>query len=158
MEEILAYRQELLAELEADVTRLAKIAARVSSQDWFHLSGDDQPTPHYILVSLWAEDAHEFTPQVRRILDENMPLLSVFNIDSWMAENYASDEPAGVIIENLASLRTWEVSLLCGLDFTAWSRLSRHPRWGVHTLQWWVEAQRDTSHQYFTRLLASLDM
>jgi hypothetical protein len=82
MEELIAYRQELLSILEADVTTLARIEAGISTQDWYRPLRDDQRTPHYILARLWVDEAHGFTPQIRRILDEEMPLLSVFDAEA----------------------------------------------------------------------------
>jgi hypothetical protein len=158
MEELLSYRQELFSVLKADIPLLARIEVEISYEGWFRRLGDDQPTAHYVLARLWAEDAHGFTPQIRRILDVEMPLLPVFDVDAWMAEHYVPEEPARIIIENFVSLHTWEVGLLCGLPPTSWSRAGRHPRWGVHALQWWVEQQRETSQQYFGQLLSLLDV
>jgi hypothetical protein len=152
MEELLTYRQELLSTLEADVTLLTRIEANVSSQGWYRRPSDDQPTAHYTLARLWADDAHGFTPQICRILDEEMPKLLDFDGEAWMVDHYDSEVPARVMIEDFASLRTWEVDMLCGLAPVSWSRAARHPRWGVHTLQWWVEQQRENSHQHLSRL------
>jgi hypothetical protein len=158
MEELITYRQELLSALEADITLLARIEESVSSQEWYRPLGDDQPTPHYLLACLWIDDAQGFTPQIRRILDEEMPLLPDFDAEDWMADHYDLEEPAGIMIENFTSLRIWEVGLLCGLLPASWSRVARHPRWGVHTLQWWVEQQRENSHQRLSRLASLLDV
>jgi hypothetical protein len=158
MEELITYRQELLSALEADITLLTKIVAGTSTQSWYRPLGGDQTTPHYILARLWVDDAHGFTPQIRRTLDEEMPLLLVFDAEAWMADHYDPEEPARVMTENFASLRTWELGLLCGLPPASWSRSARHPRWGVHTLQWWVELQRDCSYQQLSRLTPLLDL
>lgn len=158
MEELFTYRQELLSALEADVSLLARIETGISTPDWFRPLGDEQTTPHYILARLWVDDAHGFTPQIRRILDEEMPQLIEFDAEAWMVDHYDPEEPAGIIIENFASLRTWEVGMLCGLPPASWSRAARNPRWGVHTLLWWVEQQRENSHQYLNQLIPLLDV
>ncbi len=152
MEELLSYRQELLSALEADITTLARIEAGISAKGWHRSSGNDQPTPHYTLARLWVDDAHGFTPQIRLILDEDMPLLLDFDTEAWLAEHYDPEEPARVMIEDFASLRTWEVGMLCGLLSASWSRAARHPRWGVRTLQWWVEQQSENSRQHLSQL------
>jgi hypothetical protein len=157
MEEILAYRQELLAALEDDITRLARAEAGIKSQDWHHRLNGDQPSPHYNLACLWVEESQGYSVNIQRILDEDMPLLASFDTQTWMAVHYDPDVPAHLIIEDFATLRQWEVGLLCGLAPASWSRASRHPHWGVHTLQWWVEYQRDNSHQYISRLTALPD-
>jgi hypothetical protein len=158
MEELITYRQELLAALEADITTLARIETSFSSQDWYCPLGGDHSTPHFTLARIWAEDAHGFAPQIRRILDEEKPLLSVFDAEAWLADHYDPEEPARIIIENFASLRTWELGLLCGLAPASWSRTARDPRWGVHTLQWWVELQRNFSHQHLSLLIPLLNL
>lgn len=158
MEELLSYRQELLSALEANVTLLARIQASISSQDWYRPLGDDRQTPHSILARLWVDEAHGFVPQVRRIIDEEMPLLPAFDGRAWMADQYDPEIPSRVMVEDFASLRTWEVGLLCGLPPIIWSRSARHPRCGVHTLQWWVEQQRDNSNRYLSQLTLLVDV
>jgi hypothetical protein len=158
MEELLSYRQELLSALEAEVTLLARLQASIPSQDWYRPLGDDQQTPHYILARLWVDEAHGFVPQVRRILDEELPLLPAFDARAWLADHYDPEVPSRVMVEDFASLRTWEVGLLCGLPPITWSRVARHPKCGVHTLQWWVEQQRENSNSYLSQLTPLVDV
>jgi hypothetical protein len=158
MEELITYRQELLSALEEDIILLARVEAGISSQGWYLPLGSDQPTPHYILSRLWVEESQEFTTNIRRILDEEMPVLPVFDAEAWIESHYDPEEPAGIMIEYFASLRKWEIGLLCKIPPPSWSRAARHPRWGVHTLQWWVELQRECSHQLLSRLIPLLDI
>jgi hypothetical protein len=158
MEELLTYRQELLSALESDVTLVAKFEASVSKQEWFRPLGEYQITHHFLLTRLWFDDAHGYVPQVHRIMEEEMAVLSDFDADAWTVDHYDPEEPARVMIENFASLRTWEVGFLCGLRPADWSRTGRHPRWGVHTLQWWVEQQRESSQQQLGRLTPLLNL
>ncbi len=85
-------------------------------------------------------------------------MLAAFDAEVWMAADYNPDVPAHLIIEDFAASRQWELGMLCGLAPLSWSRIARHPRWGVHTLQWWVELQRDNSHQYLSRLFPLLEL
>jgi hypothetical protein len=157
MEELFAYRQELLSALEQDVTLLARAEAGISSKDWYRTLSGDQPTPHYTLSRLWVEESRDYSVNIHRILDEDLPLLEALDTQAWMAAHYDPDIPAHLIIEDFAALRKWELGVLCGLPPASWSRNARHPHWGVHTLQWWVELQRDYSHQHLSRLTPLLD-
>jgi hypothetical protein len=158
MEELFAYRQELLSAMEEDITQLARAGAGISAKDWYRTTGIDQPTAHYALAFLWVEESQDYSVNIRRILDEEMPRLKAFDVETWMATHYNPDVPAHLIIEDFAASRQGELGMLCGLAPLSWSRAARHPRWGVHTLQWWVELQRETSHQRLTRLPPLLDM
>jgi hypothetical protein len=157
MDELITYRQELLSALEQDITVLARAKAVISSKEWYRTLSGGQPTPHYILASLWVEDSREYSVNIRRILDEEMPLLEILDTEAWMAADYDPDVPVHIIIEDFAALRQWEIGLLCGLPPAIWSRAARHPHYGVHTLQWWAELQRDSSHQYLSQLTPLLD-
>jgi hypothetical protein len=107
---------------------------------------------------LWVDETHEFAPQVRRIIDEQNPLLPAFDSLAWMADQYDPGIPSRVMVEDFASSRTWEVGLLCGLPPITWNRAARHPRCGVHTLQWWVEQQRENSNRYLSQLAPLVDV
>ena len=158
MEELIAYRQELLSAMEEQINTLASAEASISSKGWYRIFDGDQPTLHYSLSRLWAEESQEFSSNIRRILDEEMPLLTVFDTEAWMAAHYDAEIPAQLIIEDFAAVRQWELGVLCGLPPASWSRTARHPWWGVHALQWWVELQREATHQQINRLLRHLNM
>jgi hypothetical protein len=158
MEELIAYRQELLSALEEQINSLASAVAGISSKDWNRTFAPDQPIPHHTLACLWAEESQEYSKNIHRILDEEMPMLTVFNTEAWMAAHYDEDVPAQLIVEDFAAVRQWELGVLCGLPPASWSRTARHPWWGVHALQWWVELQREATHQHISRLLSFLNM
>jgi hypothetical protein len=158
MDELFAYRQELFSALEQDITLLARAEVGIPSRDWYRSKSDGQPMPHHTLTRLWVEESQVYSVNLRRILDEDMPLLEDFDVKTWIAAKYDPDVPVQLMIEDLAALRQWEIGLLCGLPPECWSRAARHPRWGVHTLQWWVEQQRDCSHQLLSRLTPLLDL
>jgi hypothetical protein len=158
MEEIDTYRKELLSVLGGVVDKLFKIVAGIPSSAWYLPFGQTSHTPHYTLAHLRVLEVQVFAIQLRRILDEETPLLSVFDDDAWMAKHYRSEEPTSHIMEDFVNLRKEELNWLRELHPEAWSRTARHPWWGVHTLQWWVELQMDYSDQHLRELSPLLDM
>jgi hypothetical protein len=155
MEELDNYRQELLSALKDVVNELSQTVSSIPANDWYVSLGLDGHTPHYILAHLQVLEAQVFAIQLRRIVEEDTPLLPFFDDNAWMAENYDSEKPAQVIWEEFANLRNQEVKWLQNFSPKSWNRAARHPRWGMRTLQWWVELQLDYSHQHL-RELASL--
>ncbi len=158
MEELITYRQELLSVMQEQINTLASAEASISSKGWYLILDGDHPTLHYSLSRLWAEESQEYSNNIRRILDEEMPLLVVFDTEAWMGVHYDAEVPAQLIIEDFAALRQWELGVLCGQPAASWSRTARHPWWGVHALQWWVELQRENTHQHISQLLRHLDI
>ena len=158
MEEIEAYREDLLSALKEVGSELSKIVAGKPSSAWHLLFGQDSQTLHYTLAHLRALEAQLFAIQLRRITDEETPLVPVFDDDAWMTNHYRSEEPALIIMEDFVNLRKQELNWLHNLQSAAWSRTARHPWWGVHTLQWWVELQLDYSNQHLEELSPILDM
>lgn len=114
----------------------------------------DGQTPHYILYNLYALEAQFFTIQLPRIRSEDGPELPIFDDEAWMAAHYAPEEPAINIIEETTKLRQQELAWLRNLSPQEWSRTARHPWWGMHTLQWWVELQLEYSLQVIKQLAA----
>ncbi len=73
-----------------------------------------------------------------------------------MTNHYDPDTPVQVILEEFTGQRIQEVSWLSSLPSENWSTTARHPWWGEHTLQWWVELQLEYSHQHLIELAAFL--
>jgi hypothetical protein len=158
MGEIVAYREGLLSALEGVVNELAKIAAGIPSKAWYQPLSNGSHTPHYILAHLRALESLLFLNQLTRILDEETPVLQIFDDETWMATHYKPEEPTLSIMEDIVNLRKQELNWLRKLPSATWSRTARHPWWGVHTLQWWVELQLDYSHNYLRELYPLLDV
>ncbi len=147
MEELIAYRQELLSALGDGIDITTRAEQEISPQDWYQQPPGSQHTLHFSLAYLRTIELLEFSVQIRRILDEELPLLSTFNDQDWMAGHYQPGEPIHHIVDEFTRSRQEELALLRSLPPDSWSRLARHPWWGLHSLQWWVELQRDSSHQ-----------
>jgi len=158
MEELDTYRQELLSALEGVVIELSRTVGGLPYHAWQLPFVQGAHTPHYILAHLRELEEQVFSLQVRRILDEDSPVLTIFDDNVWVAGHYDPGKPARLILEEFTHLRKQEVNGLRVLPSEDWSRTARHPWWGVHTLQWWVELQLDYSQQHLKELAAFLAM
>ena len=152
MDELIAYRQELLSALEHVITDLAALVETTPFKDWHRRLENERHTAHQILVHLWTLEASEFALYVRRINDEDAPLLPLFNDAAWMNMHYQAKEKPRNILSDFINLRSLELDWLRQLPPASWSRIARHPWWGVHTLQWWVELQLEYSRQHLSDL------
>ncbi len=152
MDELIAYRKELLTALESVAGELSKAVATWTGDRRNRPIDPYENSPHYILFHLRELELKVFSSQLPRFLAEENPVLPAFDDQVWMHQHYRSNEPASAILAELASLRHKELAWLRTCSPAEWSRLARHPWWGVHTLQWWVELQLDWSYQHLRQL------
>lgn len=152
MEELLAYRQNLLIKLESFVNELRQAVAAIPDTAWHTPPEPGQTTPHQVLVHLRTLESQAITVRLRRILDESEPYLPLFDDDEWMAAQYDPTESVQSILDDYANLRQQELSWLKDLPSQAWNRTARHPWWGVRALQWWVEQCLLTARQHLEQL------
>jgi len=152
MEELLAYRSALLSALKGVIDELSKMVTHRPPDFWLQPTKSGLHTPHYYLFRLCALEAQVFTLQLPRLLAEDHPVLPVFDEAAWMSAYYQPAEPFSAILEKFVELRHPELVWLGKLTSEGWSRLARHPWWGEHSLQWWVELQVDCSYQHLNRM------
>jgi hypothetical protein len=157
MEELVAYRADLLAALGETIEELGKMVAKVPVRKSNQAIHPGEHTPHYILFRLCALESQVFAAQLPRILAEDTPILPVFNEEDWMATHYRLEASASSILAQLTKLRHQELAWLGDLPPAGWSHLARHPWWGLHALQWWVELQVECSHQSLRQLSSVMD-
>jgi len=158
MEELFAYRADLLTALGGVVDELSNVVANLPPSTWLQPIHPGSRTPHYILFHLRELEAQVFARQLPRILSEARPELPVFNDAAWMEGHYRAEEPASSLLEELAKLRQQELAWLRSLPPAGWSSPARHPWWGEHTLQWWVELQVEYSYQHLKEISSALKL
>lgn len=154
MEELLAYRIELLSALEQVINELSEKVTHLPPTSWHQPVGPESLSPHYIVFHLRALETQVFALQLPRFMAENTLTTPSFDDEDWMAIHYNPDEPVAEIMAEMTKLRQHELSWLRELSSADWSRSARHPWWGEHTLQWWVELQLDYSYQHLNQLPA----
>jgi hypothetical protein len=152
MEELIAYRHELLSALGREVEELATLVSTLAADNGYRPSASIESAAHYALFHLRALETQEFALQLRRILEEEVPRLDSFDDAAWMASQYTVEEPIQAIIQDMVRMLSAEIEMLEGLPALSWSRFARHPRWGVHTLLWWVELQQEVTSQHLLEL------
>jgi uncharacterized damage-inducible protein DinB len=152
MEELLAYRRNLLTNLEGIVTELRQAAASIPAEEWHAPRASGQPAPHQVLAHLRALESQAIAVRLRRILDESEPYLPLFDDEGWMDAHYDPNEPVQSILDDYAHLRQQELAWLMELPSAGWNRTARHPWWGVRALQWWVEQALLVARQHLEQL------
>ncbi len=157
-EEIIAYREDLLSALEDVADDLSRVTTRLPESAWRDPSLPRENTPHYILFHLRELEEQVYTRQLPRFVSEDIPTIPLFDDQAWMASHYRPDVPEMGILAEMLILRSFELERLRLLPSPAWSRLARHPWWGVHTLQWWVELQLEESFQHRNMLPPMSDL
>ncbi len=155
MEELIAYRVELLSALGWVVDDLAETVSKLPSSEWHKSAAPGAVDRHHLLAQLYARELQIFSAQLPRVLAEKDPLFPVYDDAPWMSEQYDPGAPASDIVEEIRKLRRQEVAWLQNLPPEAWSRTARHPWWGIHTLQWWVELQLEYSRQVLNLINAA---
>jgi len=158
MEELHTYRSDLITALEDVVNELSKLAAILPAGMWHQPIRPGSHTPHYILFHLRDLETQWFALELTRILSEETPTLPIFDDEAWMDSHYHPEEPASAILAELIKLRHRELYWLRNLPSESWSRLARHPWWGEHTLQWWVELQLEYSSQHLKEISTVLEL
>ena len=152
MKELLTYRDDMLSALLGVVLEISAQVAVLPSTAWHQPAHLGSTTPHFLLSHLRESEHQVYACQLPRLLVEDTPTQTVFDDQAWMSSHYRPDEPASAIVEQLVKLRRHELGWLRKLAPAGWSRLARHPWWGLHTLQWYVEMQLDETRQYHHQL------
>jgi hypothetical protein len=139
MEELSAYRQRFLRRWEQipnDFESSTESLSKGGKHSRAKLAGLGWPK-HIAHVCL--AERQLFIPAIQRILTENMPLLDDV-LDQELLGGVSREKDSLELLLN--ELKTMHQDLLAALDnlpTQEWSRMGRHPRLGLRTLQWWLE-------------------
>ncbi|HSQ40311.1 MAG TPA: hypothetical protein VLM78_09135, partial [Anaerolineales bacterium] len=114
MDQLLEYRQRLLARYEAAVLEFRTAVETATSPKPALPHGgasrsavEGSPreaegwSVHRIAVHVCAAEQMVFGLRVRRTLEEDDPLFENFDGETWMAEHYNADEPLAPILDEL---------------------------------------------------------
>ena len=138
MEQILEYRQRLLARYETAACEFREAVATATSST--HPRKADGWSIHQIAVHTRDVEKMVYGLRFRRTLEEDNPLFENFDGDVWMDEHYQADEPMEIILDELVDSVQEAVTRLRGVALEAWTRPSRHATYGGgFTVQTWVE-------------------
>jgi len=137
MDELLEYRQRMVMKI-ANAAELIEAAI---------LSNNDPTQPlesggwnlHQVITHMRDVNQHVYLPRLHRIIDEENPMFENFDGEAWMAEHYQPQEPIQKAVSEFKEQCQSSADWLKNLPQEAWNRPGRHPSFGKHSLQWWVE-------------------
>lgn len=149
-----AYREDLLREFGEAVPGIQQAFEQIPDPLLHRPLGPGAWSPHQEMAYLRDIEKDLFWPCLQVMLTEREPQLeSAFPLDraDW-SEGYSAEEPLDRIVAEWAGLRRRELERVKDLPREAWNRTGRHPRWGVRTVQWWVEHSLAYSRELLKRL------
>ncbi|OIN89200.1 MAG: hypothetical protein AUJ21_10065 [Anaerolineae bacterium CG1_02_58_13] len=138
MDQLLEYRQRLLARCEAAAREFCA-AVETATRPEVPREADGWSV-HQVAAHTRDVEKMVYGMRVRRTLEEDNPLFEDFDGKAWMEEHYRAGEPLASILDELAGSVQAAVARLRGLPSAAWTRPSRHAAYGGgFTTQAWVE-------------------
>jgi len=152
MQELEMYRERMITHWREVVPHLEEAAARIPPEGWHAAPTSGGMTCHQALAYLYDMEAQVIAPAIRILLTAaETPLPPCPDMRAWLAQYRPADAPQD-ILQAYAHLRETEAGLLFRNGAPPWSVQARHPRFGVRTLQWWVEASLLHARRQLRRL------
>jgi hypothetical protein len=152
LDQLLDYRARLLARLERQPAEIAAVLAAIPESQWYRPLSPGGRSIHRVMTHVRDVETQAFLPRLRRILNEERPVLSPFPSHDWSDGNYRPDEPLTDILAGWSQTRAEAVDLLPPPSSPAWSRTGFHPPSGQRTLQWWAERFYRHAHDHLLEL------
>jgi hypothetical protein len=156
MEQLLAYRAELLDRLARQPSEFVETLAAAPGAEWARRRVPGGDTLHRAVAHVRDLETLAFLPRLRRILTEGDPAFEAFPTHRWSMERYRPDEPMTALLEDFARAREEALGLLRGLAPDGWSRLGFHPPSGKRTAQWWAERMYLHAHEHLAEIRQAL--
>jgi FMN phosphatase YigB (HAD superfamily) len=145
-----------LAVLQSTPAALETRSANFSTSTWKTSSEINEWTPVEILCHLRDVDQEVNLPRIRRILEEDNPLLAGIDTDDWAITRAYSTQSGPDAMRGFMQARMNILNILMGLPSEAWQRPCRHTIFGRTTLAELVNfmATHDRNHiQQFCRTI-----
>lgn len=139
MEELWAYREQLLGRHAQQVPDLRQALADIPVGEWRRPASEGGWSAHQMVAHMRDVEVQAYVPRVHRLLAEAQAVLADFDAEGFMAAHYDRAEPLDQMVEDLDRARRAVRAALRTRDSQAWSRTGRHPALGVCTVQAWVE-------------------
>lgn len=152
MEEILIYRQTMLQKFAGIATEVSVALAALPSETLFNPLVEGSYSPHQAAAHLRDLNDKVYYPPIQFILDTSSHPPEHLDEIAWMAGHYQPEEPLADILQQLQQNHQALIGRLEHLPQSAWSLAERHPKWGVRTLQWWVEQCLAHHVQHLTQI------
>jgi hypothetical protein len=139
MEELYAYRRQIMAQARAQLQRLSAGVDIIEPGSMHTPLEEGGWSAHQVLVHMRDVEQQAFWPRVEDMLQHDQPDLQYFDEGAWMQEHYNEQEPVQAILAGFQEARMKMLAAVEGADTQGWSRSGRHPTQGLRTVQWWFE-------------------
>lgn len=154
MDELRLYRKSLVERFASVGGDLAKVVGDVVP------TADADPTRlDYLrkeLAHLRNAEANLFMPCLRKLLEEENPILDCASEETGSLQNGGAKEGIEMLLLQYLDLRGQASDIIRTMQEEAWSRSGLHPRWGERTLQWWVEKSLAHAEEHLAQMQENL--
>ena len=133
------YRRRLLDRYAAIAGDLENLVKQIPQNDWYQPFNQDGWSVCRVVTHLWDWENGVFMRCLEQILNGKNAVLIDIEESAWEEKYRPHDERLDQVLMDYKSLRMRELNWLQVIPQIAWNRTGRHPRFGVRTVQWWVE-------------------
>ena len=146
-EQLYDYRSRLLGRLESIAAEVAEAIAGISESRWHEPVKPAGRSPHAIIFNLHDLERRAYILRLRRILSEDSPVL-----EALAEKDHDSSVPMTQLLAEYKEMRSAELELLSDLPPAGWTRIGRHPAFGLRTVLWWAERILEHSKRHLQEL------
>jgi hypothetical protein len=149
-------RSEITATLRARANEVEAVCSGLSDEQLRTRPADDEWSLIETCCHL-RDNASEDGTRIRRMLEEDNPMLDMYDQDAWVTErNYAHEDPKRVLIA-LRAYWNGLAYMLEALSGEDWTRPGRHPEDGAVTVQSWAAGEVRHSADHLEQMRAARD-
>ena len=105
---------------------------------WPHATADDIWSAHHQLAHLVAVETENYHVRIRRILNEDVPVLQSWDTEQFTA-GYSAEGDLAPLVSAFSAARTTTVALFEGLSRAQWARRAVWPDGTTIDLAWLAE-------------------
>ncbi len=105
MEELYAYRRQMMAQARAQVQRLAGGVEKIDPESMHTPLEEGGWSAHQVLVHMRDVEQQAFWPRVEDMLQHDQPELQYFDEGAWMQEHYDEQEDVQAILDGFQEAR-----------------------------------------------------
>jgi hypothetical protein len=134
--ELLVYRARLLDRIGTATQEFCDLCRKVRNP---FARIEEGWNTHQVAAHVRDVDEVVYGIRIRRTINENVPVFSTFDADTWVAGHYRAEEPLEEILADLETSVSATLSILQEIPDPTWSRMGRHEINGEFPLQYWVE-------------------
>ena len=147
------YRRQLISLLARQPDQMAQAVRAIPEPAWHARRTPADSTVHQLAAHIRDLETLAYGPRLRRVLDEDRPILEAFASHTWSSADYRPDEPLPAILAAFAAARQQSVARLSGLSVDDWGRVGFHAPSGWRTAQWWAERMAHHVREHMAEMM-----